>query len=68
MLICVQTTSVRVDVATHQELKGLAAQLGTTVGQAVTLAVRCLRKDRIGQELTGSLSRGETSWLDTDLG
>jgi antitoxin component of RelBE/YafQ-DinJ toxin-antitoxin module len=68
MLNCMQTTSVRIDVATHEELKRLAEQLGTTVGQAVAVAVRCLRQDRIGEELTGPLSGEETSWLDADLG
>ena len=43
MLICMQSTSVRIDVATHDELKRLAAQLNTTVGRTVTLAVRALR-------------------------
>ncbi|HSS09573.1 MAG TPA: hypothetical protein VLL25_06790 [Acidimicrobiales bacterium] len=63
-----QTTSVRIDVATHEELKRLAEQLGTTVGQAVAAAVRCLRQDRIGQELSRPLSSEETSWLDAELG
>ena len=40
MLICMQSTSVRIDVATHEELKRLAASLGATVGATVALAVR----------------------------
>lgn len=67
-LICMQSTSVRIDHATHQELKRLADQLGTTVGETVALAVRRLRQDRIGEELTASLSDEETAWLDADLG
>ena len=63
-----QSTSVRIDQATHQELKRLAARLGTTVGETVALAVRRLRQDRIGEELTATLSRGEVDWLDADLG
>jgi hypothetical protein len=63
-----QSTSVRIDVATHEELKRLAAELGTTVGNAVTLAVRALRQDRVGQELTAGLRADETAWLDADLG
>ncbi len=63
-----QSTSVRIDVATHQELKKLAASLGTTVGDTVALAVRRLRQDEIGAELTGQLTDEETGWLDADLG
>ena len=68
MLICMQSTSVRIDRATHQELKRLASDLGTTVGETVALAVRRLRQDRIGEELTGSLTSDEVAWLDADLG
>jgi hypothetical protein len=63
-----QSTSVRIDRATHQELKRLASELGTTVGETVALAVRRLRQDRIGEELTGSLTSDEVAWLDADLG
>jgi hypothetical protein len=69
MLFCMQTTSVRIDVVTHQQLKELAKQLGTTVGDTVSLAVRTLRRDRMGQELAAApLSDEETAWLDADLG
>lgn len=68
MLICMQSTSVRIDVSTHEELKRLAAELNTTVGNAVTLAVRALRQDRIGNELKSSLRKDETAWLDAHLG
>jgi hypothetical protein len=68
ILICMQSTSVRIDKATHQELKRLADRLGTTVGETVALAVRRLRQDRIGEELTATLSRDEVEWLDADLG
>ncbi|MGH8936573.1 MAG: hypothetical protein ACRDXD_10000 [Acidimicrobiia bacterium] len=63
-----QSTSVRIDVTTHQELKRLAAEMGTTVGETVALAVRRLRQDRIGEELTAVLTPGEVEWLDADLG
>ena len=63
-----QSTSVRIDRATHQELKRLAERLGTTVGETVALAVRRLRQDRIGEELGATLSRDEVDWLDADLG
>ena len=32
MLICMQSTSVRIDATTHAELKRLATELDTTVG------------------------------------
>ena len=68
MLICMQSTSVRIDVSTHEELKRLAAELNTTVGNTVSLAVRALRQDRIGDELNTPLREDETAWLDADLG
>ena len=68
MLICMQSTSVRIDVTTHQELKRLAAAMGTTVGETVTLAVRGLRQERIGAELGETLSSDEVEWLDAELG
>ena len=68
MLICMPSTSVRIDQATHQELKRLADELGTTVGETVALAVRGLRQERIGEELTAVLTKDEIDWLDADLG
>ncbi len=63
-----QSTSVRIDAATHRELKKLATRLGTSVGDTVTLAVRRLRQNEIGAELSGELTGGETAWLGADLG
>jgi hypothetical protein len=68
MLICMHTTSVRIDVATHEELKRLAAELDTTVGKTVSLAVRALRQDRVGEELRAPLREDETAWLDASTG
>ena len=65
---CMQSTSVRIDQTTHQELKRLASELGATVGETVALAVRRLRQDRIADELVASLTPGEVVWLDADLG
>ncbi|MDY7106886.1 MAG: hypothetical protein S0880_37405 [Actinomycetota bacterium] len=62
------STSVRIDAATHAELKRLADELDTTVGNAVTLAVRALRQDRIGADLREPLRDDEAMWLDADLG
>lgn len=68
MLICMQSTSVRIDVETHEQLKRLAAEMGTTVGHTVTLAVRALGQDQMGQELSAPLREDEAVWLDADLG
>lgn len=68
MLICMQSTSVRIDVGTHEELKRLAADLHTTVGNTVTLAVCALRQDRMGADLRSALRDDESVWLDADLG
>jgi predicted transcriptional regulator len=68
MLNCMQSTSVRIDRATHEELKQLAAEMHTTVGNAVSLAVRALRQDRVGAELAAPLRDDEGAWLDADLG
>ena len=63
-----QGTSVRIDVATHQELKRLAAELGASVGATVALAVRRLRQDQIGAQLSEELTPAEVDWLDAELG
>lgn len=63
-----QSTSVRIDVATHHELKKLAASLGTSVGDTVALAVRRLRQEQIGADLREELTTSEVVWLDADLG
>ena len=61
-----QSTSVRVDVTTHRELKRLATALGTSVGDTVALAVRRLRQDQMGAELRAELTDTETAWLDAE--
>jgi hypothetical protein len=62
------STSVRINTSTHVELKRLAAELGTTVGETVSLAVRRLRQDQIGHQLAAPLTADETMWLDAELG
>lgn len=68
MLVRMSSTSVRVDRETHEELKKLARDLGTTVGEAVAIAARRLRQQRMGRDLNKPLSEDEMSWLDADLG
>lgn len=68
MLFCMQSTSVRIDLETHEHLKRLAAQLNTSVGQTVSLAVRALRQDLIGKQLHEPLTDKEKTWLDANVG
>ena len=68
MLICMQSTSVRIDIDTHRHLKTIAQTLDVSVGEAVRLAVRGLRQELMGAELTEALSADEAAWLDADLG
>lgn len=63
-----ETTTIRVDRSTHEELKRLARERRTTVADAVARAVRLLRQEKIGQDLAHPLERTETEWLDADLG
>lgn len=63
-----QSTSVRIDAATHRELKKLASTLGRSVGDTVALAVRRLRQDQMAAELRADLNTTEAAWLDADLG
>jgi len=69
MLICMQSTSVRIDRKTHEDIKRLAEQLDTTVGDTVARAVRLLRQDLMGRQLASQpLREDEIAWLDADLG
>lgn len=62
------STSVRIDTDTHELLKRLAGELDATVGDTVALAVRGLRQERMGAQLSAELSGEEIDWLDADLG
>jgi hypothetical protein len=62
------STTVRIDRATHEQLRQLAQQGGMTVAEAVARAVRLLRQDRMGQELATPLAEDERAWLDAGLG
>ena len=63
-----ETTTVRVDRATHAELKRLAKRRRATVTETVADAVRALRQDTMGVELSEALPHDEADWLNADLG
>lgn len=63
-----ETTTIRIDRGTHEELKRLARERRTTVADTVARAVRVLRQEQIGQELSRPLDLAETAWLDAELG
>lgn len=68
MLNRMQTTSVRVDVETHRELKKIAGEMHLSVGETVRYAVRRLHQEQLGTDLATALTREEVNWLDADLG
>ena len=68
MLICMHSTSVRIDATTHDELKRLATEMDTPVGNTVAIAVLALRQTRVGSDLTTPLRDDEADWLDAELG
>ena len=63
----VKSSSVRIDAATHRELKRLSASLGASLGATIALAVRRLRQDQMATELSADLSASESAWLSADL-
>lgn len=63
-----ETTTIRIDRATHEQLKRLARERETTVAETVARAVRVLRQERMGQDLAQPLDQVEIDWLDADLG
>lgn len=60
------TTTVRVDRSTHDTLKRLASDRGSTVTEALARAVRLLRQEQMGAELSTDLRPDEEEWLDAD--
>ncbi len=60
------TTTIRISRVTHGELSQLARDRHQTVADTVARAVRLLRQDEIGRELTSPLTDEELSWLDAD--
>jgi hypothetical protein len=63
-----ETTTVRVDRATHEELKRLAQEQKMTVAETIARAVRVLHQEKMGQDLARPLGDDESNWLDADLG
>jgi len=63
-----ETTTVRVDRATHDELKRLARLDHSTVAKTVARAVRILRQERMGRDLAAPATEAEAEWLDAELG
>lgn len=55
---------MHIDRATHAALKSLANDLDATVGDTVALAVRRLRQERMGDQLSADLRGDESAWLD----
>jgi hypothetical protein len=62
------TTTIRIDRTTHEELKRLARQRNRTVAETVSRAVRTLRQEEMGSQLSAPLEDDEIAWLDADLG
>ena len=62
------TTTIRIDRTTHEELKRLADKRDATVTETVSRAVRLLRQDEMGRQLAQPLEDDEVDWLDADLG
>lgn len=63
-----ETTTVRVDRATHEELKRLARERRSTVAETIARAVRVLQQEEMGQDLARPLGDDESIWLDAELG
>lgn len=68
MLICMQSTSVRIDSDTHRALRRIARDEHVSVGEAVRLAVRRYDQWSMGAQLAVELREDEAAWLDADLG
>jgi predicted transcriptional regulator len=61
------STTIRIDRATHGELKRLARVRHSTVAETVARAVRVLRQEQMGQDLAHPLDEAQGEWLDADL-
>jgi hypothetical protein len=62
------TTTVRITRQTHEAIRRLASQHNATIADIVARAVRLLRQDQMGIDLSRDLADDDTEWLDGDLG
>ena len=62
------TTTIRISRETHARVTRLAAQRHETIDQTVGRALRVLRQDSMGRDLSIPLTDDETTWLDADAG
>ena len=62
------TTTIRISRETHARVTRLAAQRHETIDQTVARALRVLRQDSMGRDLSIPLTDDETAWLDADAG
>ena len=62
------TTTIRISRETHARVTRLAAQRHETIDQTVARALRVLRHDSMGRDLSIPLTDDETTWLDADAG
>ncbi len=59
-----ETTTIRVDKTTRDELKRIARANHWSVAETVTRGTRLLRQESIGLDLAAPLSDEEVAWLD----
>lgn len=64
----VESTTIRVSRDTRAQVTRLAAERHETIDETVISALRALRKDVMGQDLSEELTDDETAWLDADDG
>ena len=62
------TTTIRVSRSTRDQLRRAAQERHQTVAETVAQAVRLLRQDEIGRDLSAPLTDEEVAWLDADAG
>lgn len=63
-----ETTTIRISRDTHSRVTRLAAERHETIDQTVSRAIRALRQDAMGRDLTAELTEDEIAWLDADAG
>ncbi|MBM6399786.1 hypothetical protein [Phycicoccus sonneratiae] len=63
-----ETTTIRISRETHARVTRLAAERHETIDETVSSALRALRQDALGQDLSEELTDEETAWLDADAG